>query len=344
MQAVNFHVPFVPGTVRYLVLALASLVRASRHRFVAVANGLDAAEASLLRRICEHLGLDNVELPNQGQDAWIHGRVLDWLFANRPGDPHFAFCDSDIFALAPFDAALDAASEQCDVFSSCAAMFWDTSRTLSGTVGRCDTWPDGSPGLSSFFCIYDAELLQRVVHDYAVSFEHLRAVRSLPARAAEALRRLGWNGRDRIDTGKAVNACLIAEGARTRHAEIARLLHVGGVSSWLLNGEGSLMTGTESGAYVLRDEDLDVIAPPGHWLHLPAADSAQGGEQTSLLRRQQRLAAARYAAEYLRALVDRQRAPSRQLSNAAHLQRLDAFETAATAALTQVATVLGTAA
>jgi len=130
-----FNIIFVPGTVRYLRLAVASLLHFSGYSFRLVANGLGEAERRLLADYCDSSPrLEYFDYP-VGR-MLDHGTMLNVLF-QREASPWFAMADSDIFAVAPFEAGLESALEECDIFSSCLPLSMPPGMELSGFSGRC---------------------------------------------------------------------------------------------------------------------------------------------------------------------------------------------------------------
>ena len=92
----------MPGTVRYLRLAVASLLHFSGYSFRLVANGLDRAERQLLADYCDSSPrLEYFDYPVSRM--LDHGTMLNVLF-QREASPWFAMADSDIFRCPPWRA------------------------------------------------------------------------------------------------------------------------------------------------------------------------------------------------------------------------------------------------
>jgi len=114
----------------------------------------------------------------------------------------------------------------------------------------------------------------------------------------------------KLDTGKALTAALDLDGHAYLHTTIPSLLHIGGLSSWILNGDKELIH-TE---YRLTDQDLYQLADSNSWL-FNAKALADTENLLFYLRRQQRLAAARYCFQLISHYVDQTPKPKHDLSD-----------------------------
>ena len=82
----TFHIVFCPGTVRYLRLAVLSLLRHSDYRYRLVGNGLGRAELMELRAFCQTSPrLEYLPVPTTA--LLPHGIVLSLLQARRSARP-----------------------------------------------------------------------------------------------------------------------------------------------------------------------------------------------------------------------------------------------------------------
>jgi len=121
----------------------------------------------------------------------------------------------------------------------------------------------------------------------------------------------------KLDTGKALTAALELEQHAFSHVDIPSLLHVGGLSSWMLNGDRTLV----HAQYHLSDQDLYHIAPEGSWLF--NLNSQRDPDNTLFyLRRQQRLAAARYCFQLISHFVDDTPRPTHDLTDTDLVEKL----------------------
>ena len=221
----TFNIIFVPGTVRYLRLATASLLKHSPYRYRLVANGLDHGEQGLLRAFCDRsTRLEYFYYPTRG--VLDHGTMLNLLF-QREASPWFCIADSDIFATGPFHEELEASLPECDVFTSCLPISMDPEIVLPGFSGRSLQTPGGRPLAPTYFSVYRTELFRRIIGETRVGFEVYhpgRHLPDLPQLPDEALRPR------RLDTAKLLSLLAHQHGARFLHRELPSLIHIGGIS------------------------------------------------------------------------------------------------------------------
>ncbi len=217
----------MPGTVRYLRLAVASLLHFSGYSFRLVANGLDRAERQLLADYCDSSPrLEYFDYPVSRM--LDHGTMLNVLF-QREASPWFAMADSDIFAVAPFEAELESALEECDVFSSCLPLSMPPEMVLAGFSGRCLETPGGLPLAPTYFSLYRTGPFRRIIGESRIGFEVYHPGRFLPE-LPEAVRTDDLLQARRLDTAKLLNVVASGYGVRFRHRELDALVHIGGIS------------------------------------------------------------------------------------------------------------------
>jgi hypothetical protein len=323
-----FHIVFGPGSVRYLRLAVMSLLRFSTYRYRLVANGLNPRELAELRAFCRispRLEL----LPFPTRSMLPHGVMLSLLQARETGS-HFCFMDSDIFATAPFQEALEEQLADCDVLSSCRFMSMGTTVPESqvGFGATSLETPNGLSLATSFFAVYRQDVLRRVIVGTGVGFEdYTRGQLSDPVVA-----RLGELGVDAgavqyLDTGKLLNVLSHAYGARFRHRELDGLTHIGSLTlrfnpGWFLTLRRpgwfvtlrlnpawmkERLTAAFRFPYVLGDGDLGRVKGDGSRPQ-PAAPGVRGRRDGDARLRRQRIRSQHGIAEFfvffLRSLVD----------------------------------------
>ncbi|MDJ1138970.1 hypothetical protein [Marinicella marina] len=306
MQTLPFYIIITPRSLKYLKFAVWSLQVRKDMTVILVANGLDQTESTDLTLFAEQIGCDLINLPTK--KVMSHGASLDYLLAQHSA-PWFCFCDSDIISHDDDACDIYPASE-LKAISSCDAMFWDDSE-VKGVLGRCNKWPDGSPNMASFFCVYETSTLKRVRAKYDIGFDNITYNQIHSTDLRQLLLGKGINEQSRkLDTGKALTAAMELEQVPFEHKNIASLLHVGGLSSWMLNGDRKLV----HSAYHLTDEDLYQIAGADSWLF--NLNSQREPEHAIFyLRRQQRLAAARYCFQLISHHVDHTPMPTHDLSD-----------------------------
>ena len=253
----TFHIIFCPGTVRYLRLAVLSLLRYSDYQFRLVANGLDLSELSELGRFCRTSSrLELIPFPTKAMLP--HGVLLSLLQQREQGE-RFCFMDPDIFASARFQEDLEQHLVDTDVYSSCDLMRFDHSESLVGVGGRCRQTPEGLPLAATYFAVYRQESLRRVIAETGVGFEAYASRDYLSDHVLLQLKRLGASPTEAFDTGKLLNVLSHQHQLRFCHVELGSLTHIGGITNgfkkagWLKER----VCKTFHRPYVLRDEDLE---------------------------------------------------------------------------------------
>jgi hypothetical protein len=224
-----FNVIFVPGTVRYLRLAIMSLVEMSDFRYRLVSNGLGESERRQLREFCDAAPrLEYREYPDDGLLA--HGDMLNRLLADADHE-YFCFMDSDIFACERFGEEVERHLAECDVFSSCLNAVVDEEIPGVGYGGTSIQTPTGLSLATTYFAIYRREPLQRVIRECGIGFERHRPSEGLPPLSIPAEHAAPLADERLIDTGKLMNICAACSGLRFRYEFVEGLLHVGGMSA-----------------------------------------------------------------------------------------------------------------
>lgn len=307
----TFNIIFVRDTVRYLRLAVLSLLAHSPYRYRLIANGLKRDELAVLEEFC---GLSaRLELYAYPTVATVpHGTLLTLLAAREQGE-YFCFMDPDIFASAPFQEELEAQLAECDIFSSCYHLGLDVRERLVGFQGRCLETPTGLPLATTFFSVYRNEPLRRLTQESGVGFERCSYAQHYGAGVQEALARLGLAGVRRCDTGKLLNLVAHSYKLRFNYRELAGLTHIGGVADCLMNPSwrasvrdnvGRLLRGR----HVLADSDLEPRWRPLRKLRLAwtgeASASDDAAEIAAIRGRLRRRQVAVFFSFFLQSLFD----------------------------------------
>lgn len=314
MDLLQFHIIITPGSLRFLKFALWSLQQRRDLDIILVANGLNKNENNALKLFCTHIQCAYKQL--QTAKVLPHGTALNALIEQHQ-QLWFCFCDSDIISTNVNANDIPLAGN-IKALSSCDAMFWDND-PVKGVLGRCNRWPDGSQNLSSFFCLYHTQTAKLLMQKYNIGFENI-AVRHIQSRAIQSiLKRKGITEFNRrLDTGKALTAALLLEQHSYCHTEIPSLLHIGGLSSWILNGNKELIHAN----YCLTNQDLYLLAQKGSWLYNTKAKH-DPDNTLFYLRRQQRLAAARYCFQLISHYVDKTPRPTHSLTNSDFILKIE---------------------
>lgn len=230
-MTLTLNIVYTPGTVAMLGFMVRSLLHWSDCSFRLISNACLPPEQRFLKNLAEgHPRLTFCALPTHS--LWPHGRTLDYLHRLTPDDL-FGFLDSDIFATGEFLPALTAQlKNHAAVFTG--APVWARSadqimpadfQVASGPYNRTAT---GTHIGCTYCAIYDNRALRRLLAATAVSFsEATRA--EIPAAWRAPLATLGL-AKQSYDTGKLLNALLIAQGHSLRYVETPMLVHLGGSS------------------------------------------------------------------------------------------------------------------
>ena len=253
----KFNIIFVPGTVRYLTLAVLSLLKHSSYNYRLIANGLDDQEGLLLEDFCRKSDrLEYFYYPTKG--VIDHGTMLNLLF-QRENSPYFCIADSDIFAIGQFEEELEKFLQECDVLSSCMPLGMSPADVLPGFSGRCLQTPAGLPLAPTFFSIYRTEVFHKIILETGVGFEVYHPEIYLPKCINHLNLADNLQQTRRIDTGKLLNVIASQYGARFRHSEFSNLIHMGGISSkkgsWRRKMQNAVRTPLRL-PYALTDEYL----------------------------------------------------------------------------------------
>lgn len=228
---ITFNVIFVPETVAYLHVLTRSVIEHSSCRFRLVSNGCLAGEKRLLEQLAA--GLPRVEYFELGSEKPLrHGLVLDQLQSMETSGT-FAFMDSDIFATGPFlPAMLNKARDAAGIFS--CLPIWSTPQSESvgsnaGLVkGFHNCLDDGAVVGSTYFAIYDNNILGSLLKELSVGFE-VAVWDDLPRPVRDELEE-GDRRFVRYDTGKLINILLGLRNHGLQNVLSDTLHHVGGVS------------------------------------------------------------------------------------------------------------------
>ena len=235
-HALTFHIVYTAGTVELLSPFIESLLQQSPFRYCLVSNGCGREEQDRLAEIAATSPrLDLRSMPTA--EVRFHDEILDWLF-EQSAEPHFAFMDSDIFAVAPFGQTVTTALEKSPTFFACSqscfacSQSWvsadERSAPLGGEIAGRHLSAKGQPVGTTFFAVYERRWVEAARVAYGIGFKKCSWER-LPAAARERLRAADLHY-DRYDTAKALNLLLRLDGASLHYDPLPALVHVGGVS------------------------------------------------------------------------------------------------------------------
>ncbi len=236
-HGITFNILFVSGTVRSLSPFIVSVLDASTDCSVRlVSNGCTADEDQILASMASadhRLSFYKI----QTKRALDHGVVLSMLQKNETS-PVFAFMDSDIFATGDFLHEFNwSPADSAAVFSCPPA--WSNAELeqlpegygiLSGVYSQMH---DGFDVGSSFFAMYDNDLLTRCMSETGLSFKPYMWNELPPELQSEmtaAGKRMAF-----YDTGKLLNIVLqLRYAAEIEFRRSDTLEHLGGISGFKL--------------------------------------------------------------------------------------------------------------
>ena len=306
---ITFNVIFVPGTVPYLLLPVQSLVDNSRYCYRLISNGLNDEEVNLLKRYADsHEQLSFFVYP--AKNPLEHGTILDLLYY-RFRDEVFAFCDPDIVALKPFGPWVDQQFQGVDALSSCSAVMWEDFPRREGFAGRATHTRTGERLPTSFFTLYRREAIAPSI-EMGMSLTRRLTCTQFSNAELNLVKSFGWQNNEPCDTGKVVNLDMMRRHCKIRHVESERLLHLGGVASWLMKNQPSQ---TEQVGFELTDQQFRLRET-----HLMGT-SAFCRTDVDLMFRQYRELRSKWFAHYIRYLFGAGAEPTLSLENSSWRDR-----------------------
>ena len=225
------NIVYTPGTVATLAFMVKSLLRWSDCTFRLVSNACFPPEQRSLQELCNSDSrLTYLALPTS--TMWSHGKTLNYLHS-LDRDGFFGFMDSDIFATGEFlPDLLGRLKEHTGVFS-CAPVWSRESdevipedfRMVSGPCNRTES---GIHIGGTYLAIYDNEAVCELRNREGVGFDGY-SWDNAPPSWKEPLSKIGLD-RQIFDTGKMLNALLVAGGHSLLYVDQPNLVHLGGVS------------------------------------------------------------------------------------------------------------------
>jgi hypothetical protein len=221
--------------------------------FRLVSNGCRPEERDLLKAICnKDTRLEFLDLPTQG--VMPHGEALTWL-QQLEDAAYFCYMDTDIFARGDFWAEFAPLLGEYDALFS-APPLWCPAHGRRMTPDwrwMCGQHAESSTGLclgSSFFGIYDNQVLSTFIHETGITFQPYDWGQ-LPRWVQTELERFGLK-MDFYDTGKVLNILLQSRGHKLLFRDTELLCHVGGMAALLTSGFDRLPLGPASPRFNLR--------------------------------------------------------------------------------------------
>lgn len=230
-MTLTLNIVYTPGTVSMLSFMVDSLLHWSDCSFCLVSNAcLPPEERFLQKRAENHPRLIFYPLPTT--KVWPHGKVLNHLH-DRCMDDYFGFMDSDIFATGEFLPDMIAiTSEHAAVFTG--APVWAKTadqvmpsgfQLMSGPYNRMAS---GIHIGSTYFAIYNNQTITDLRRKTDIGFDEA-SWHDVPHAWQDILADAGLD-KQSYDTGKLLNAMLIAQDHTLRYVDTPNLTHLGGTS------------------------------------------------------------------------------------------------------------------
>jgi hypothetical protein len=228
-MSLEFNIIYTPGTVKPLSLFIPSLLKWSNCTYRLVSNGCLPPERRFLAQLCQ----DNPRLTYWAiptKNALAHGQALNYLHAKSRSE-YFCFMDSDIFATGDFLSQLTP-EQYAGIFSGTS--IWTTTedeilpesfKIMSGMHTRTDK---GHCLGSSFFAIYNNQILTQFMQSTGIGFEEFRW-HEIPSLFQQQLTAMGLT-KESYDTGKVLNLLLLNQGEQMIYLDSPCLCHIGAIS------------------------------------------------------------------------------------------------------------------
>ncbi len=232
----RFNIIYTPGNVKYLRLFSLSLLKWSNCQFRIVSNGCSAEENELLKSLCQlDPRFEYFQLPFN--HLVEHGTALMYLQKIEDTD-YFCFMDSDIIATGDFMYDFIPLLNQYQSISSGTVIWIKKEKTIlsksaKGIGGRFNFTSNGFCLGSTFFSIYDNNVLDQFFKEYNITFDKYIGWNSIPVEFREDLIKLDLK-MEKYDTAKLLNIILQIKGKKVHFLESENLLHLGGLSSLLI--------------------------------------------------------------------------------------------------------------
>lgn|GEM_PF-3353760 len=229
----NFNIIYTAGNVRYLRLFILSLLKWSDCTFRLVSNDCREEEEQILREFCQNNPrLEFLSLPFDGMVP--HGKALTYL-QQLEKSQYFCFMDSDIFATGDFIAEFrNYFGQYCGIFSGTAIWLDEASQVMppgcKGIGGRFNHTADGLCLGSTFFAIYENDILNKILREYAITFDKYYQWDEIAVTVRQEIENLNLQNR-RYDTAKILNLLLICNGYNLIYKDAKTLCHLGGLST-----------------------------------------------------------------------------------------------------------------
>ncbi len=232
----TFNIIYTPGTVKQLSFFVWSLLKWTSATFRLVSNGCLPQEQQYLSKLChQNSQLEYWSIPTN--NILPHGQALNYLQAMTQ-DQYFCFMDSDIFVTGDFTAEIaEYKTDHAGIFSgmpiwvkSEEEVFPPGFRSMTGMFNRTS---EGLPLGSTFFSIYNNQLLTELMQSTGIGFEEYRWS-EIPTSVQNRINTLGL-AIDIYDTSKVLNLLLLADNKKLINLNLASLCHIGGTSFQVFN-------------------------------------------------------------------------------------------------------------
>lgn len=229
-MTLTLNIIFCAGTVRTLRLGAFSLLKHTPYRLHIVGNALDDAESKMLAAFCATSDrITYLDFPTKR--ILPHDTMMSLLF-QRGAEEWFAIVDSDIFALEPLTARIDADLAAYDVFSYGDPVNTEFSDEVRRRVG--DSMPI-SPHqrrhrFRTYFALFRSSTVRSVWERTGAGFSAFARRSQVPAIAWDYLDAEKTFAKGFTDSAELFAALASALGHRVSHGSNRGLLHLGNMT------------------------------------------------------------------------------------------------------------------
>lgn len=229
-----FNIVWVGEVFDYLQYFVASQIAQSDARFRFLSNGCGDQQLEKMEAFAERHPGRVVEVIETSKEMGAHGVALDTAFDARDDGEFFCTIDPDILATGPFVRDFAARLDTCAGVTSGRGVWVDDDvvpEGHKGVAGEMFYSRDGYLFGSPHFGMYRRAEVQATMDRWGIGFKSAG-----PELSDEAKAKIQAAGHDYIlyDTGKILNILLQEDGNQLCHFEHPNVMHIGGLSDYIL--------------------------------------------------------------------------------------------------------------
>ena len=229
-----FNIVWVGEVFDYLQYFVESQIAQSGARFRFLSNGCGAVQLEKMEAFAARHPGRVIEVIETSKEMGAHGVALDTVFEQRDDGEFFCTIDPDILATAPFVGDFAARLDSCVGVTSGRGVWVDDDvvpEGHKGVAGEMFYSRDGYLFGSPHFGMYRRAEVRATMERWGIGFKSAG-----PELSDEAKAQLRAAGHDYLlyDTGKILNILLQEDGSSLCHFEHPALMHIGGLSDYIL--------------------------------------------------------------------------------------------------------------